>query len=109
MARPTRSDEPQNGRRPKATLFLAQNLERELGAESFRRLMMKALREIAGAGRGLDLWYHPFEFDGLGFALATRWREAGLRLEIEIDRRPEGLPRITLDPPRRTARGRGFG
>lgn len=60
--------------------------------------------------RGLDLWFHRFDFDGRPLALASRWVEPALRLEIEVDECAPGLPRVTLLAPVEPGRGvRGLG
>lgn len=95
---------------PGARLHPTRALARKLDPAGARRLMWTALREIAAAGCGLDLWFHRFEFDGRPLALACRWVVPALRLEIEVDECAPGLPRVTLLAPAKPGRGvRGLG
>jgi len=90
---------------PGARLHPTRTVTRKLDAATARRLMATALREIAVAGRGLDLWFYRFDFEGRPLALASRWVDASLRLEIEVDECPPGLPRVTLLAPAKPPRG----
>lgn len=90
---------------PGTRLHPVRPLARKLDAPTARRLMAAALREIAVAGRGLDPWFHRFDFERRPLALASRWVDASLRLEVEVDECAPGLPRVTLLAPTKPRRG----
>ena len=110
MSKTLRKPTPAKSASPGARLHPTRTLARSLDPAGARRLMWTALREIAAAEHGLDLWFHRFDFDGRPLALACRWVAPALRLEIEVDECAPGLPRVTLLAPARSGRAvRGLG
>lgn len=79
MSKTPRKPSPAKAPAPGARLHPTRALARNLDPVGARRLMWTALREIAAAGRGLDLWFHRFDFEGWPLALACRCATPSLR------------------------------
>jgi hypothetical protein len=61
-----------------------------------RSILIAALAEIHRAGKGLDIYYHRFDYDDHGLALASTFSPEHERLAIEVDLCPARLPDVTL-------------